>query len=229
MRVALEVGRRFSLMKLPIFPRLSLLAFLVAGGTLQPHTADGAEPVQPVPAPAPRRVLAMAFAGIHSFTSPSAYMWEVGTRLGGLVGYRIQPWFSVDGELTLDLLDPVDDQAAILLDKRQADFALSPLFHLRMPRWELALGPKLGRFWSRLDLLLIDQGRVHDRNWGWVAGLNAGAFVRLPRSISAGLFASYVVRVYDPSCRDYPDGTTSCNQGTPPSDSVASLSAAVLY
>jgi hypothetical protein len=197
------------------------LALLVVATTLQPRTASSA-PASVTPAPAPQKLLAAAFAGIHSVRRPFP-AWHLGTRFGALVGYRFRPWFSLNSELAFDVFDPVSFPEPMVISytaQHQLDLALSPLLHLRRSRWELALGPKLGRFWSR-TWLQHGTDEVRDRDSGWVLGLNAGAFARLPWSVSAGLLASYVFRIYEPSCRDYPDGTTLCNQGTPPPDEIA--------
>jgi hypothetical protein len=121
-----------------------------------------------------------------------------GLRIGGIFGFNLPPFLSLNGELTFDLLNPTG--SASDYSEVMYDVAFSPLFHLRIPQLEFVVGPKIGYY----GYYVSDSwgGSSNDLESGYSYGLNVGAFVPLGRMAIGGLF-SLVGRHVSSSCDNY--------------------------
>jgi hypothetical protein len=137
--------------------------------------------------------------------------YSAGLRVGALVGWHLSPRVSLNGELTLDLMDADRDSSFVAPHEYYLDFALSPLFHFRSGA--IVVGPQLGWFVNRRsqgagtgrEALFTGGSRsgsslgpdaptvaVHTGQ-GLVLGINAGGFVPM-RKVAIGLLADFTFR-----------------------------------
>lgn len=148
---------------------------------------DGIEPTTP-------RLSALPFVGVYSYQNVDRKSYRPGPRAGGLLGVRLLPWLSLNGEITYDKswiqsLEGGNPSEAFV------DFALSPLFHWTHGRGELVLGPEIGYFTSSEAYTSMATGtRVTGSSSGRVLALNAGVFARVNRYVSLGGMLSFEVR-----------------------------------
>ena len=63
-----------------------------------------------------------------------------------ILGGRVNPQFSINGEFRIDVLNPKNVPSGVDVTVVEVDFAVSPLFHVPFPNGEFVLGPKLGFF-----------------------------------------------------------------------------------
>ena len=101
---------------------------------------DGNEPTTP-------RLSALPFVGAYSYQNVDRAAYRPGPRVGGLLGVRLLPWLSLNGEVTYDK-SWIPSVEGGPVSEAFVDFALSPLFHWTHGRGELVLGPELGYFTS---------------------------------------------------------------------------------
>jgi hypothetical protein len=135
-----------------------------------------AYPPRPMPAPArPPRVgfLALPYAGIHSFSGSGTNGLDPGLRLGAILGGAVSEIFSVNGEATIDVMNP--SSAGADASEDMATLAFSPLFHARSGSAEIVIGPKLG-LWALSGHASNGITTVDVDEQGWTIGGNAGVF-----------------------------------------------------
>jgi len=146
--------------------------------------------------------------------------YSTGFRLGALFGAFAGPFVSLNGEVSLDLLNPGSGSVTHVM----LDLAFSPLFHFGPPRMDFVVGPKLGLFYEGRSY--TSSGTDYSASaYGVVYGINAGAFFSLGR-ISIGGLLSYSIHSYSSAC-DY-NGT--CGDATGFADfNVFALTGAMMY
>jgi hypothetical protein len=148
---------------------------------------DGNEPAVP-------RLSALPFVGVYSYQNVDRKSYRPGPRAGALLGVRLLPWLSLNGEVTYDKswiqsLEGDNPSEAFV------DFALAPLFHWTPGRADVVIGPELGTFKSWETYRSMATGtQVSGSSSGLVVGLNAGAFARVNRYVSLGGMLSFEVR-----------------------------------
>jgi len=179
----------------------------------------------PVPVETSRRgFLFMPYLGLNVPVGDTSNILSTGFRLGGLMGGMVGPFLSLNGELTIDFLNPKNTSSGISVTEVEFDLAFSPLFHLRLPMLEIVVGPKIGIF-ALSGSMTDNTGYYADTSYngsGVVWGLNSGAFIPIGRMAIGGLL-SYTVRSYS-SC----DATsTDCVSG--PDDKFVSLTGALIF
>src|SRR5215831_4852908 len=118
-----------------------------APGSPQPGSPYAAPvyayPSRPPPAPPPHSgLLALPYIGVNSFSGSGTSSLDPGLRFGSFLGGFVTPTFSVDGEATMDIMNP--NTPGIESSEWMAHFTFSPLFHARGPSAEFVIGPKLG-------------------------------------------------------------------------------------
>jgi hypothetical protein len=130
-------------------------------------------------------LLLSAFLGISSFQGTTSEGLSPGLRFGGLIGFYASPVFSLNGELSIDFLNPdsnFGNQTAV-----RAAISFSPLYHLATTgNFEIVLGPKLGA-WSEDDS--DSDGNTLGSLSGYLFGINAGAYTRVGTALLGGLFS----------------------------------------
>lgn len=147
-------------------------------------------------APDARAWVAAPFLGVNAPVagklgsgSPDGGM---GLRLGAIVGRKVSPLWSLDGEVTFDLFDlktPAATDAFLI----RAD--LSPLFHWAGPDGELLAGPVLGawRYVATTEASGPFVSRHDVVTDGLSYGVNAGALIPFSGGHEAGVLASLVI------------------------------------
>jgi hypothetical protein len=173
----------------------------------QPPTAYQPPPGAYAPPPPPPEgkhgFLALPYLGFESHRGTDATDLGTGFIIGTLLGGRVNPNFSINGELRIDILRPKDVPSNVSVSMAEVDLAFSPLFHVPLPAGELVLGPKLGFFAGSMS---ISSGGVEQSNAsvsGLVAGLNAGAFFDVSRSTALGGMVSFTIRDPNEVCTTY--------------------------
>ena len=119
----------------------------------------------------------------------AANVTRPGPHMGAILGWHLTPWFSLDGELNLSVVQfngqngTSSDATGFLFD-----YALSPLFHVGAPNLEFVVGPKLGRFDYSLSDGSYSQSVTGSNGWSY--GVNVGVLVPL-RTMAIGGLATY--------------------------------------
>jgi hypothetical protein len=160
---------------------------LLSSSALAAVENDGNEPMTP-------RLSALPFVGVYSYQNVDRKSYRPGPRVGGLLGVRLLPWLSLNGEVTYDK-SWIQSLEGGNPSESFVDFALSPLFHWTHGRAELVLGPEIGYFTSSETYISMATGtQVAGSSSGLVVGLNAGVVARVNRYVSLGGMLSLEVR-----------------------------------
>jgi hypothetical protein len=207
----------------------SSLAYPESPGASRPTSVSG-NPSAEAPLDGPRRGLVlMPYLGLQSFQGDSGNGLGMGFRLGGLVGAHINKTYSLNGELTLDLLNP-NAQAGVDESAVELDFAFSPLVHISLGALELVFGPKLG-IWGGAASASSDGLTATASEHGWLIGANVGLFTTLlTRAAALGGLLSFVARDPTEVCTTAPGETSQCTSShLGPADKVIGVTAAALF
>jgi hypothetical protein len=170
------------------------------------------------------------YLGAHSYQGQGGTILGLGPHVGGLVGFRIGDSFSLNAELTLDLLNANGLPAGDTYSEESWTIALSPLVTFPFGGIELALGPKLGLWASSYFQNSQTRGNGDGDYQGIDIGANGAGFVQVGRKLWVGGLASFDVRSYRVSCFTPITGAKVCAaEGFPSSDKVVALSALLLF
>jgi hypothetical protein len=196
------------------------VALLFASGVAFAQAAE--------PPPAKHGFLAMFYLGGQHYFGDAGKNVDTGLRLGTILGGRLNPQISLNGEITLDVLNPKNVPPGADASGLDADFTFSPLFHLPNGNVEIVVGPKLG--W-RAEAQNISGGGFSTSTSldGYTAGLNAGLFYALSPGASLGALLNFEARTHRESCVQlpgFPEVCTTMNQHA--ADKVLGVTIAVL-
>ena len=182
-------------------------------------------PPPPAYVPAPSTVpryrqgfLWMPYIGANIPVGDAADAYGTGLRLGALFGLNINSFLSLNGEMTIDVLN-FKTGSGVSASGAQVDFSFSPLFHFSAPMLEFVVGPKLGSFYMSET---VSEAGTMDSTYsgeGISYGFNVGVFIPIGRIAIGGLL-SYTGREFE-SCAD-----CSLYGGT---DNFFGLTGAILY
>jgi hypothetical protein len=183
-----------------------------ASSTPAPATAPAAATNAPPPEIRGHGLVFIPNLGLNLPVGTLDRSYSAGLRVGALVGWHLSPRVSINGELTLDLMDADKDSSFVAAHEYYLDFALSPLFHFRSGA--IVVGPQLGWFVNSRsqdagtgrEALFTGGSRsgsglfgpdaatvaVHTGQ-GLVLGINAGGFVPT-RKVAIGLLAGFTFR-----------------------------------
>ena len=199
-----------------------------------PPAAYGYPQAPPPPRPPPRThgFLALPYIGVTTFAGQSNAPNPYGTgfALGTLVGGRLNPSFSLNGELRMDAINFRNVPSGEKWEAFEFDFDLSPLFHVPFATGEMVVGPKLGfAGYDETDTMTngLETFRQH---WsGFSAGFNAGVFFAVSRVMSLGGMFSFTIR--DPSqvCGTIAGQTEHCQTADFHSEKVFGFQAGALF
>jgi hypothetical protein len=183
---------------------------------LQARTVPMSTPTTPVVAPSPHATSSatlehdhgrvfLPYLGLNLPVADTAKSYSAGFRLGGLAGWHVTPWISINAEFALDLMDGDPDASMLKPHEHYLDFVLSPLLHLQFGR--IVVGPRLGWFTNNRSYSDSDSAsrqcmsatgsrsdcsepslEAHNGQ-GLLFGLNAGGFVPFGR-MTIGMLAS---------------------------------------
>lgn len=155
--------------------------------------------------PAYRRgVVFMPYFGFNSVVGTGSDAFSAGFHLGGLLGGHIGPVFSLNGEMSLDIMSPKTGRSSADGSQVFFDFDLSPLFHFGIPHLEFVIGPKLGLFaYAGSSSASDEYGSSASYSGDGIAyGFTAGIFLPLGRVGLGGLFNLTVHSFSESSCDD---------------------------
>jgi hypothetical protein len=183
-----------------------------------PHLAS-APPPPPVPTPPPpssrHGLLVLPYLGIHSYQNVDMAAYSPGARFGALFGGRVSHWFSLNGELTVDVSDiPHAGGSSNFKEGSEyyLDLAFSPLVHLVRGPVEVVVGPKVGFFRAETSLSGSTSGVSGESTslTGITAGFNAGAFVPVSGLVEIGGLLSIEARDAREYCVTPSGGAQTC-------------------
>ena len=126
-----------------------------------------------------------------------------------MLGGHIGPFFSLNGELGIDFMNPNTGGYGSGYDVTEAffDFTLSPLFHFGVPYVEFVVGPKIGSFawYQSISDSSGYYGSTDYSAYGVVWGFTAGAFFPIGRMAVGGIlsFTDHSFEDYSCSGSDY--------------------------
>jgi hypothetical protein len=137
----------------------------------------------------------MPYIGVNSYQGERAEGLGPGLRLGVLLGGRIAPTLSLNGEF---LIDVVNIKEAAGQSAASVEFAFSPLLHVPSHNIEFVVGPKIGAYALAVSL---GENNAYYPGYdatltysGVVIGLNAGLFAELNPSMAIGGLFSFSIR-----------------------------------
>jgi hypothetical protein len=203
-----------------------------------PQPAYGQQPTYapppayaPPPGPAYRRgFLWMPYIGVNVPVGVSSNGDSTGLRLGGIFGFNVGQFLSLNGELTVDILN-LDGGSGVSASGAMVDFTFSPFFHFNVPGLEFVVGPKLGFFDTSST---YSQSGYQDSTYsgsGLAYGFNAGVFIPLGRIAIGGLI-NFTGRSYSSYCQNdsYTNYYQVCGDASGgPDDKFFGFSAALMY
>jgi hypothetical protein len=186
----------------------------------------------PPPTPVAKRsgFLALVFLGVHSFRGNTGNNLDAGLRTGAILGGRLNSHLSLNGELTLDVLNPTNVPQGTSVTAAEVDITLSPLLHVPLSeKVELVVGPKLG-IWAGSASATADGIENTSSAHGLAAGVNLGVFGAVSRSVSIGALVSFVLRSVSEVCETASGESESCSSDNlPDADKVLSFAAGALF
>src|SRR5204862_5314159 len=192
------------------------------------YAAPGAYPgLYALPPRRPRRRLfqLIPYVGAHSFQGDGGRILAAGLRIGGLLGFRIGDYVSINGELTIDVLNPAHLPAGDSYSEENATIGLSPLVAFPAGAIELAFGPKLAIWGADYAQDSRTRGAGDGSYTGFDVGANGAGFAQVGRKLWLGGLASFDVRTYGHSCFTALAGLERCTSSNlPSSDKVVALS-----
>jgi hypothetical protein len=166
----------------------------------------------------PRRLfLATPYLGISSFRGETADLGHrsVGARAGAILGFRLHPAFSLNGELSLDVLNFRDVPSGQKMGGGAFAFSASPLFHVFAPTVELVFGPRIGVWAEGITRKVNDLETTFSAN-GFLMGLNGGLFFPVRRCLSIGGLVTLDTRLFSRTCTKNADGNDICSEDNLP-------------
>ena len=168
--------------------------------------------------PPPRRFfLATPYLGISSFLGETADLGHrsVGARAGAILGLRLHPAFSLNGEISLDVLNFRDVPSGQKMTGGAFALSASPLFHLFAPTVEVVFGPRIG-IWGEGITRRVNDVETSFSASGFLMGLNAGLFFPVRRCLSVGGLVTLDTRLFGRTCTKNADGSEMCSDGDLP-------------
>jgi hypothetical protein len=198
----------------------------------QPPTAYQPPPggyAAPPPPPGKHGFLALLYTGFETHTGDTGRGLGPGFIIGGIMGGRINPNFSINGELRFDVLNPNNVSAGSDVTALELDLAVSPLFHVPLGNAEFVVGPKLGIFAAAQNTTYggVDYGT--DSASGYVVGVNSGFFFDVSRAVALGGMLSLSIRDPNRVCFTPAGGSESCIEGNWASEKVIGFHGGVLF
>jgi hypothetical protein len=124
--------------------------------------------------------LALPYVGVDIPVGAGSEGYALCVRVGSLLGWHVTPRFSINGEVSWDIMDHGTDPNIWSPSEHDVDLTLSPLLHFRSG--EIVIGPKAGWFGNTRST-----GGLTANGQGIVFGLNAGWFFPLRKVVIGGL------------------------------------------
>ena len=171
------------------------------------------------------------YVGAHSYQGEGGTILGPGMHVGGLLGFRLGDYLSINGELTLDIVNATRLPTGDRYTEEVVTIGLSPLVAFPVGSGiELALGPKLGWWGSGYYQDSSARGKGSGSYSGYDLGANGAGFVQVGRKLWLGGLASFDLRTYGRSCFTATGDIDRCSSGSlPSSDKVVALSALLMF
>jgi hypothetical protein len=184
----------------------------------------------PTVPPYRRGFLMMPYLGLNVPVGSTSDGISTGLRLGGIFGWHVGRFLSLNGEMTIDILN-FDTGPGVSATAAAVDLTFSPFFHFGLPQVEFVVGPKFGFFGKSVTLSESGSQDSTYSGGGLVYGFNAGVFIPLGRIAIGGLF-NFTGRSYSSWCSN--DSSTNYSQvcttdRSGPDDKFIGFSGALLY
>lgn len=173
--------------------------------------------------------LALPYIGVASHRGDEGSGLGPGFVIGSLLGGRINPMFSINGEIRIDVLNPKNVPSGEDVTAVEVDLALSPLYHVPITSGEIVVGPKIGLFGGAAKGSFGGQSAS-----AWVSGLslglNGGAFFDVSPQVALGGMLSFTLRDPHKECQTLPGSSEICDSSTDfTSEKVLALHAGALF
>jgi len=199
----------------------------------QPPSTGYYQPAYSSPPPSEpafrRGFLAMPFLGLHVPVGRSSDSLDVGMRLGTLLGGHVAPFLSLNGEFTIDILNPKNVASGYDVTEVVVDLAFSPLFHISNGGLELVMGPKLGAFGVSASTKNPSGASGGANGQGLSYGGNLGIFGAVG-NLAVGGLVGFTGRRLTKACVTPPGATETCDTSPGGYDlKVFSITGAVLF
>jgi hypothetical protein len=136
--------------------------------------------------------------------------------MGALLGGHMGPLFSINGELSVDIMSPNTGgypdlrlYPGLKITERFFDLTLSPLVHFGIPHVEFVAGPKIGAFaWTASTIYPAVSADF--TGYGLVYGFTAGAFFPIGRIAIGGILSFTGRHFLEDSCNINAGGGGHC-------------------
>ncbi len=165
--------------------------------------------------------LGMPYLGLHIPLGDADEAFGTGFRIGGILGGRIMPMLSLNGEITLDIMNPKDVPSGMDVSVVMADVLFSPLLHFGAPSIDVFFGPKLGAF-VMAESISYEGEELKATAQGLAYGINVGVAVPVG-NIAVGGIISYVGRHATEACVEVEGLGEECDD-SPSGDDFKTLS-----
>jgi hypothetical protein len=185
----------------------------------------------PPPGPPPRThgFLALPYLGAASRAGDSGNGLGPGPILGALIGGRVNPTFSLNGELRIDVINFHNLAPGEQVAAAESELVFSPLFHVQFQAGEFVVGPKFGFFSYGAEDTIGGVSKGKTTASGETYGINAGVFFAVSRIMSLGGMVSYTVRDPSKQCVTPAGGAMDCQNGNYPAEDILGFHAGMLF
>jgi hypothetical protein len=190
--------------------------------------------VKAPPRPARRLFQLIPYIGAHSFQGDGGAILGPGLRVGSLVGFRVNEYLTINGELTIDILNASGLPMRGFYDsysEENGTIGLSPLVAFPVGSGvELAFGPKIAFWGADYYQDSTTRGNGSGTYSGVDYGANGAVFAQVGRKLWVGGLAAFDLRTYGSSCFTPSYGGEVCTRTNLPSaDKVVALSALLMF
>jgi hypothetical protein len=175
-----------------------------------------------------RGFLAMPYIGLHIPVGSSGDAFDPGFRVGTFLGGHINPMFSLNGEITIDVMNPKNVSSGVDVTEVMVDLLFSPLVHFGNGQIEGFIGPKFGGFGMSASAKMAGLSMDGSAR-GLAYGFNLGLAVPVG-NIAIGGLISYTGRHATQVCQTSPGLAETCDDSPSGDDfKTFSFTAAVLF
>jgi len=175
-----------------------------------------------------RGFFAMPYLGLHIPVGSSGDSMDPGFRIGALLGGHINPMVSLNGEMTIDVMNPKDVPSGMDVTEVMVDVLFSPLIHFGNGQIEGFFGPKIGAF-GMSGTASMNGMSADTSARGLAYGFNLGAAIPVG-NIAVGGLVSFVGRHATHMCVTEPGQSEQCSDSPSGDDFKAfSITVAMLF
>jgi hypothetical protein len=163
----------------------------------------------------------MPYLGLNIPVGKSGDDLGSGFRMGAIVGGHVIPELSLNGELSIDFMNPKNVPSGASVTEVIADIVFSPLVHFGSDQIEVFAGPRIGAF-GMSGSFSYGGSSTDDSAQGLAYGFNVGAAVPVGNMAIGGLLV-YTGRHATKVCSTLSGQSETCNS-SPSGDDLKTLS-----